>query len=374
MNSSYILNNVLKNYKNKININNLNIFFQPLIFFITSTKKKYMHFFVKMFVNSGDNIFVSYLFLPSHKNEKENEKKDLLIEIFIKILKTYNAMRKLLNIFKKSKYVTVIETDLLLNNISLKNKNVICVVQNKKKYLFYIFELSKIIYNSLSNSTFFMSEPLEIKNPYNNLRFEYHNLCNIYFFMKFNGIYFNEIFYKYFKSNFNIKLFLHRNFNLLRQCSINNFINNHIENDYLYEDIMNMINNYNSRINKEHRILISEEFPKNILYNIMNKYLLLFINVWYSYVEYECESYLKELNHRLYYFQAFNPQFGRLKYKITKNYCFYKKRHFIKIEKTFDSKHIPFVHKINMNFDGHYKYVNLCKSHIESITITPLHI
>ena len=210
----------------------------------------------------------------------------------------------------------------------------------------------------MSNSSFFFSEPLEIKNPYNNLVFEYHNLCNIYFFLKFNCNSYNELFHKFFKSDFTIKIFLHRNFNLLRQYSILNYSTN-TDMQYLYIEIINMINNYNSRISEKYRILIHDDFPLELLYNIMKKYLHLYINAWYSYVEYECNTFAMELNHRLYYFQKFNPAFGRLNYKFTRYFCPIKKRSAIRKERTFNTKHIHFMNDLNMNFDGHYKYLKL---------------
>jgi hypothetical protein len=292
--------------------------------------------------------------------------RETLIDIYIKILKTYNALRLFVSLYKKSKYESVIETDLLLNNIDSSSKNVLCIIQNEKKYLFYIFELLKIIYNSLSNSSLFFSEPLEVKNPYNNLKFEYHNLCNIYFYMKFNCIQFNDIFHRFFKSNFDTKMFLHHNFNYLRECSIKNYVYNKNEKNYLRIEIMNMINNYNNRIDKRYRILIHEEFPMDKLYNIMKKYLYLYINSWYSYVEYESDAFTKELNHRLFYFQKYNPQFGRLKYKIIRNYCFKRKRIIIKTIKTFDDEHINFMCYLNMKFDGHYKYISLRRCFVRS--------
>lgn len=347
-----IIDNILKTYESNSFYNELCLLIQPLEYHITSEKRNYMNYFVNTFINMNNNPFFNKLYTSYNKN------KNIFIEIYIKILKTFNSMRKLLFLYKKSKYETIIKKDLLLNSLDENSKNVICIIQNKKKYLFYIFELSKIIYISLSNSLYFFSEPLEIKNPYNNLTFEYHNMCNIYFFMKFNCYHFNELFCKYFKSNFVNKLFLHNNFNLLRHYSIINYVNNK-ENNYLYIEIMNMINNYNNGINIEYRIMIHEEFPMELLYKIMKKYILLYIYSWYSYLEYENNYFAKELNHRLYYFQQFNPKFGRMFYKIKNNYCFTTNQNIIQREKMFNYEHIHFMSDLNMRFDGHYKYLKL---------------
>ena len=355
MNKFNLIDNILKQYENISNKQNLIIYLTPFLYHIKTSHKTYMYFYKQKII--CDNSNKSYMYSLSFSYPKIN--KEMLIEIYIKILKSYNSFRKILFLYKKRKFETVIKTDLMLNTIEPGSKNVLCIIQNQKKYLFYIFELLKIIYNSLSNSEFFFSEPLEIKNPYNNLKFEYHNLCNIYFFMKFNNIQFNNIFYRYFKCNFDREMFLHKNFNYLRECSIKNYVYNNNENNCLKIEVMNMINNYNKRIGKRYRILIHEEFPMDTLYNIMKNYLYLYINIFYSYIQYETETFLKELNHRLFYFQKYNPQFGRLKYKIFKKKCFKRKRIIFKKIKTFDVDHINFMCNINMKFDGHYKYVKL---------------
>ena len=359
MNNFDLIDNVLQQYKNISNKPYLSIFFRLFLYHIKKSHKTYMHFFSEKIIFNDENNLNSYIFASINVDRKT------LIDIYIKLLKTYNALRRFVYLYKKRKFETVIDTDLLLNKIDSSGKNVLCIIQNQKKYLFYIFELLKIIYNSLSNSEFFFSDPLEIKNPYNNMKFEYHNLCNIYFFMKFNCIQFNDIFYRYFKSNFDNAIFLHRNFNYLRECSIKNYVyNNYNENNYLYIEIINMINNYNNRIDEKYRILIHEDFPMDRLYNIMKKYLYLYINAWYSYIEYETDTFSKELNHRLFYFQKYNPQFGRLKYKIIKKYCLNRKRIIIKTIKTFDEEHINFTCNLNMRFDGHYKYIILHRKYI----------
>ena len=103
-----------------------------------------MHFFI----SNIEQFYKNKLLYPN-LNHILPFVEELLVDIYTKILKTYNGFRKLVKVYRTSKYETIIDTDLLLNTIKEKDKNIICIVQNKKKYLFYIFELSKIIYNSL---------------------------------------------------------------------------------------------------------------------------------------------------------------------------------------------------------------------------------
>jgi len=160
MNNCDLIDNVLQKYSNISNKTKLSIFFRPFLYHIKKSHKTYMHFFLKKIMYDNEDILCSYIFNYINVNRQT------LIDIYIKLLKTHNAFRRFVYLYKKRKFQTVIETDLLMNKIDSNSKNVLCIIQNQKKYLFYIFELLKIIYNSLSNSEFFFSEPLEIKNPY----------------------------------------------------------------------------------------------------------------------------------------------------------------------------------------------------------------
>ena len=111
------------------------------------------------------------------KGQRENE----ILDYFCKIQKIYHALNKFAFIIKYKKAKIVVNTDMQLNEINETNQNVICLYQEKAKYLFKIFDLLKIINISLSNSYQFFVEPLCIKNPYNNIPFNKSTLYNIYY-------------------------------------------------------------------------------------------------------------------------------------------------------------------------------------------------
>lgn len=279
----------------------------------------------------------------------------IIVDIYIKIVKATNAFKRLWLIYKLSKIETIIDTDVLLTPLSKKDKNVITIVHSEKKYLFYIFDLSKIIYNSLTNAEYLFSNPLPIKNPYNNLEFDFTHLCNIYFHLKFKNYRFNELLFKFYICNFDLKLFFHSNQNLLRNKCIYNYMNPSGNKQYLHIELVNMINNYNNKIHSVYRISIHPDFPIEDLLLIMKPYLYLYIQAWYSLVEYENINFTKEVNHRLFYFQKYNPKFGRIYYRHRKS----KLNKLPVMYKSFNTYHIPFKKDVSLKFDGYNKYLKL---------------
>ena len=125
-------------------------------------------------------------------------KKIDFINYFFKIQKTYNVLNRFVYNYKYNRAKIVVNTDMCLNELIPNSKNVICLFQNNSKFLFQINDIIKIIYASLTNSPFFFSEPLTIKNPYNNLPFNKSILYNIYFFIKFKTTYYSELIFKFF--------------------------------------------------------------------------------------------------------------------------------------------------------------------------------
>ena len=285
--------------------------------------------------------FINNLFLKN--------KYKLFIEYFNKIQKTYNALNRFAFICKFKKTNIMVKTDLCLNPININDKNILCIYHVNAKYLFYINDLIKIINNSLTSSHNFFSEPLSIKNPYNNISFTKSNLYNIYFFIKFNTNIYDDLFFKFFHCNFNLSLFYKKYEYLLRDYSIKNFIKNLSDSAFIGE-INKMLDRYNYK-NKNNKIIINCEFPKKKLIHIMKPYLLLSLQSIYSLIPIIKIKSGIELNNKLNQFQTFNPQFGRklikLDFKVDSNF---KKKAFIKCYE-FNDKHIAFYnHNYNINF------------------------
>ena len=275
------------------------------------------------------------------------------INHFCKIQKTYHAFSRLAFIYKYKKSSMSVTTDIGLNDITINDKNVLCIYHLNSRYLFNVNDLIKIINTSLINSYMFFSQPLMSKNPYNNLPFTKSNLYNIYFFIKFNTNIYNDLFFKFFHCNFNLTTFYHKYEYLLREYILENFIKNSGE-DVLTHEIKRMISSYNKTTNK--KILIHEEFPKKRLISIMKPYLLLHLKCYYSLIPSIKNNSIVLLHSKLKKFQKFNPKFGRKIFKMGfKFYPNFTRKSYIKSVEFLD-KHISFNYKEDKNFLKNHTY------------------
>jgi len=261
-------------------------------------------------------IFLSETLYNMFNTEQIREE---ILDNFYKIQKIYHGFARLVHNYKYKKANLIIETDLIMNPIKENSKNVFCLYQNNYKYLFNIQELIKIINNSIANSIHFFNNPIPIKNPYNNLIFNKSTLYNIYFFIKTNSLLNPEIFYYFFKTNFNLNKFVKEYQHLLRDFSIQTYLNNSSK-EILNDDIINMIDEYNYiSVKYEKQIIVHHEFPVDKLIEIMKPYLKLYLLSHYSLIYVIREKSKKELIKQLTAFKKFNPLFGRRSIKIKRN-------------------------------------------------------
>lgn len=281
--------------------------------------------------------------------------RDEFIQYFCKIQKTYHSLSRFAYLYKYKKSIMSVTTDMGLNNININDKNILCIYHVNSRYLFNINDLLKIINVSLINNYMFFAEPLPSKNPYNNLPFTKSNLYNIYIFIKHNTNIYDDLFFKFFKCDFNLSIFYNNYEYLLREYSIKNFIKNCTEKE-IVNKINEMISNYNNNY-KNNTINIHDEFPKNKLVKIMKPYLLLYLNSCYSLIPIIKKNSDFDLKNKLRNFQKFNPQFGRRLVKMgLKPYPNFKTKSYIKAY-VFNDKHIVFNSNENNKFlSNHLKY------------------
>lgn len=272
--------------------------------------------------------------------DKQNE----FIDYLYKIQKTYNALNRFVYNYKYKKTKIVVNLDMGLNELNETDKNVICIIDNNSKYLFHVNDLIKIINVALTNSVSFFSEPISVKNPYNNLPFNKSMLYNIYFYIRYKTHYYPELFYKFFKCNFNLTKFKFLNENLLREYSIENYVYNSPVN-IIEPDVRAIVLIFNlqcERMLLKDRILINKDFPANKLVTIMKPYLFLYYKSMYSFHPEIKKKYFILFKLSMLRFTKFNPQFGKKKvkilYKLTNNF---KKKIWGK-EIFFDDKYINF--------------------------------
>ena len=290
------------------------------------------------------------------------------IDFFCKIQKTYYAFSRLAFIYKYKKSAMSVTTDIGLNDITVNDKNVICIYHVNTRYLFNINDLLKIINISITNSYMFFSQPLPSKNPYNNLPFTKSNLYNIYLFLKFKTNIYNDLFIKFFHCDFNLTTFYHKYEYLLREYILCNFIKNSTE-DVVIQEIKKMISLFNKKTTK--KILIDDEFPKKRLIKIMKPYLMLYLQSYFSFVPIIKNNAIFLLNSKLKKFQKFNPKFGRKIYKLGfKIYPNFKRKSYIKSVEFLDN-HIAFNHEEETNFlTNHISYNEINTEEEAQFTVT----
>lgn len=283
-------------------------------------------------------------------------------ELFCKIQSTYHILNNFVYRYKYKKTNLIVDTDLQLNKIQENEQNVICIYHVNSRYLFKMEDLLKLVYISLTNSFSFFSEPIFIKNPYNNIPFGKSILYYIYSNLasntkiKFIKPEYLDIFLKFKECNFNMTKFVNNYEYILRENVIKNYINNSTKNTII-DEIQEMIILFNNHFSHENRkIKISKEFPEDELIRIMKPYLYLKLVSSYSLVQKNKIQAKKNLYKKLYEFQQFNPQFGRkiIKFKdIVKNGKIKK----VKSHIEFNMRHKKFnTYEIDNFMNNHLEY------------------
>ena len=135
---------------------------------------------------------------------RKMDKEKTFLSLFSKINRIYNALNKFTYMYKYKKSKLIVDTDLCLNKIESGSPHIIEIFQENKRYLFRLQELLSIINTALTNAPGFFCEPLMIKNPYNNIPFNKSTLYNIYFSIKFNINIYSDLFFKFFRLNFDL--------------------------------------------------------------------------------------------------------------------------------------------------------------------------
>lgn len=259
--------------------------------------------------------------------KQQDDKKNKIMYYFYQIQRTYFILNRFIFLYKYKKSKIIVENDLEMNKLQIHQPNVLCIYHNNYKYLFKIQELLKIIYTSLTNSYLFFAEPINIKNPYNNIVLGKSILYYIYFYLntmvqiKTIQDKHLDIFLKFKECEFNITHFVNKYEHILREYSIQNYIINS-DIDTLVCDIFKMVHVFNSGKNDIYsQICIDTKFPKKELVNIMKPYLNLYLHSRYSLVSTIKQKLIIRLNNKLNDFQKYNPNFGKKKIVLKTIQC-----------------------------------------------------
>jgi hypothetical protein len=287
-----------------------------------------------------------FLFLKNildHLFLTEQHKKDC-IDRFCKIQKVYHAMSRLAFIFRYKNAHLYVDKDMYMNNLTLEQKNVICVYDKKIKYLFTTTDLINIVNSALCNSPYFYATPLPIKNPWNNLPFDKSTLYNIYFFVKRLNSVVPLLFQNFFLSSFSLNEFKNKNEELIRDRAIENYVNTNTT-YVLYTALVEMVyeNNYKKKMR------IHRDFPKDKLVFIMRPYLMLFYKSKYSLRPMDKVKYAKLLREKMKEFIIYNPKFGRKTIDIANTPVFNEMRPIFNMKKK--NKDLELFSKSHLSFD-----------------------
>ena len=289
------------------------------------------------------------------------------LDLFYTIQKHYHVLNRFVHAYKYKKSKILINTDLQLNEISQNDMNVITIYHTNSRYLFKIEELLKIIYVSLTNTSSFFSEPITIKNPYNNIPFDKSTLFHIYIFLMnkakicFIKTDYLEVFFQFKKYNFNLTKFMDHNEPSIRNYALKDYLKNS-KIDILYDNINDILLNYNRGLPKSRQITISSDFPKSKLVEVFKPFLHLHLLSKYSLnpkIKMDAKYFIE---HKLNEFQSYNPQFGRkyVKYKIIKEDVSDGEEHFKqkrKVYSEYDTKHKSFyIGKTKQFMNNHIDY------------------
>lgn len=374
-----LFNSIIETFDKYKNIFELSLLFNYYSnsYFYTSKCKTYSW---KEQINYKFFIFKNFYF---NSNITISNKK-IILEIFYESQKRLMALYKLKNLFiyKFKKYKGE-QIDLNFNELNEYDKYNIILIQNNNKTLFNIFDLIKIICNSLSFDYNFFVEPKVIKNPWNNSSFSLSNLYNIYFFIKYSFIEMPLLLLRFFQSSFCLKKFKDENQFIIKQYIINNYKNFDMHKKYNY--IKQMLEFYNSVAYKNNKIFIDNLFPQEKLILIFEKYIKIFLLSKFSY---ESDIRIKNKNIlkiKLKDFKKKYPLFGiriislhikkiysisELKYKY--GYLFFTTSYIPPKEMIF-LNHKSFFIDYNYNHDNNYSFFPSFESNPNNI-VNPVNI
>ena len=260
-----IMNKIMK--KNDISFNFIDIFiFQ--IKNIKSDPKIYYHIlFGNEFLDSDDIIIIGRL--------------------FVKFKKIKNILSSFVRRYKWKKSVLYnCNSDLYLNDLdSFKDKHKITILENNTRYRFRLSNIINYWTESLTNSNGLFTKPIDLKNPYTNLKISTHNLYNIYFKLLNTGFDLPLSIKAFFVYNMDIEDFSFKYYPMLKEKAIETFIEKNGMIHEKWEQILNMLYEYRKII----------------------KYLTFMDNIHYGVKIKACRIFKKALNNYLLFKFSCNP-------------------------------------------------------------------
>ena len=212
----------------------------------------------------------------------DNSELKIIENLYFKAKKIKNSISKFIQHICWNKSVNYNnDTDLYLNPLSsFQNKYKITLLENNTRYKFRLSDLVNYWIESLTNSSGLFSRPLKIKNPHTNLNFSRHNLYNIYFKLLNTGFDIPLCIAAFFKSEMNLKKFSYQFYPMLKERTIENFINSNTMYEK-WEQIMNMLHDFRkdidyitftNHISYRTKTIVCKQFKQHLLFYLKYKF------------------------------------------------------------------------------------------------------
>ena len=216
------------------------------------------------------------------------------VNLYIYSKNTFNILKRFVHKWKlKTTKNYEMEFDLYLNPLNnYPNNQLISLLENNTIYKFRLTDLMNIWKDALFNCKGLFPEPSKLKNPYTNLKISKYNLYNIYFAIKNSNFHIPMIIHSFFYCNFNTDFFISKNYPVLKENCINNFVKEAHPYE-LYEQIENMFHHYRKDISY---CLLPNKIDLN--HDKINEYINLLYRPtkFYLLFSYSCNTYNKQQN------------------------------------------------------------------------------
>ena len=183
------------------------------------------------------------LFIPETK-------KIIILNVFFQIRKIYDTLNSFAKYLKR-KYTkdSSVTTDLCLNNLDNYPDHLkINIIQNCRKYTFRLSDMMQLWHKSLTKSVTFCPFPEIPKNPYTNIKFNKSVFINTYIKLKKTNYIIPIILELFWHSSMDIHKFELDAYTILKEYSIDNYINDSC-NEVLFYDVINMLSSIGEYIN-----------------------------------------------------------------------------------------------------------------------------
>jgi len=245
--------------------------------------------------------YLSYLHSNMFYSEDDKEQFQIIFGKAYQICRGFSLLARLYRLKKIPPHNTC---DLILNPfIPHAKQQPFMLIQNGAKYFFSRNDLIRLLNTSLGNTFDFFAKPLVCTNPYNKIAFEYHDLYNIYLYIKEGHMKTSELIDGFYACDFMLEKFLLEKDYLIREYAIKETILNNSD-DELYDDIIDMLDEYTN-------ITIHVDFPKKKLIFVMKPYLYLYFVSLYSLIPSKKNKYRKLFKQKINKFKSYNSSFGR---------------------------------------------------------------